>query len=121
MATSSKDGVDEVIIPFPRSLAGTGKPLWFSSYVLSFLWTAPVFKFLLFIFFLSCLRGLVTGQLLLVSHFILGRSCSVKESTLWKGKRDENQVIWGTCETLHLKNLQRKLELCKCNVPNYQN
>jgi hypothetical protein len=27
MATSSKDGVDEVIIPFPRSLAGTGKPL----------------------------------------------------------------------------------------------
>lgn len=81
-------------LPLPRSLAGTGKPL-FNFYVPSFLWIGPVFKFLEPCLYFSCLNGFLICELFPVIHIVLGWSCSVEESTLWKREMGYTvKVFW---------------------------
>ena len=90
-------------LPFPRSLAGTGKPL-FNLYVPSLLWTGPVFECLELCFCFSCINGFLICELFPVIHVILGWSCSVKESALWKRETGYTiKVFWEWVKLLVLR------------------
>ena len=106
-SASSKGGMDEVVFPgailFPRTLAGTGKPL-FNLHVFFFFGQDQCCSFLVFGFSSSRPGGFLVCQLLPVIHFILGGSWSVKESTLWQRKTgDKIKLFWEFVKPLMLR------------------